>query len=63
MGSSGYRHGRLPALMDLMVKTMDQVPYDEVISDQFSLEQVNEAMAESEWSNRSTTVVRAVLTP
>ncbi len=63
MGSSGYRHGRLPALMDLMVKTMGQVPYDEVISDQFSLEQVNEAMAESEWSNRSTTVVRAVLTP
>jgi D-arabinose 1-dehydrogenase-like Zn-dependent alcohol dehydrogenase len=63
MGSSGYPHSLLPVLMDLMVSTQHAVPYDEVVSDHFALEQVNEAMAAAEWSNRSTTVTRAILTP
>jgi D-arabinose 1-dehydrogenase-like Zn-dependent alcohol dehydrogenase len=63
VGSSGYPHGLLPILMDLMVKTQHAVPYDQVISDQFTLEQVNEAMAAAEWSNRRTSVTRAVLKP
>jgi len=62
MGSSGYRHGLLPGLMDLMVKTKEAVPYDKVISDRFPLDQVNEAMAAAEWSSRSTEVTRAILT-
>ena len=49
--------------MDLMAKTKDDVPYDKVISDEFSLTQVNEALAEAEWASRSTKVVRAILRP
>jgi D-arabinose 1-dehydrogenase-like Zn-dependent alcohol dehydrogenase len=63
MGSSGYRHALLPGLMDLMVKTQDRIPYDRIVSDRFPLEQVNDAMGTAEWSGRTTTVTRAVLTP
>ncbi len=63
LGSSGYRHGILPALMDLMVRTQDEVPYDKVVSDEFELSEVNAAMAESEWASGSTRVVRAILRP
>jgi threonine dehydrogenase-like Zn-dependent dehydrogenase len=63
MGSSGYRHELLPVLMDMMVKTQDRVPYAKIVSDQFPLELVNEAMARAEWADKQTTVTRAVLTP
>ncbi len=63
IGSSGYRHTLLPGLMDLMVKTQDRIPYHKIVSDQFPLERVNDAMAAAEWSSRATTVTRAVLTP
>jgi threonine dehydrogenase-like Zn-dependent dehydrogenase len=63
VGSSGYRHTLLPGLLDLMVKTQARFPWDRIVSDQFPLEQVNEAMAAAEWSSRSTTVTRAVLVP
>ena len=63
MGSSGYRHTLLPGLLDLMVKTQDRIPYDRMVSDEFPLERVNEAMGVAEWSGRRTTVTRAVLTP
>jgi threonine dehydrogenase-like Zn-dependent dehydrogenase len=63
MGSSGYRHSLLPGLMDLMVKTQERIPYDRIVSDQFPLDQVNEAMGTAEWSGKRTAVTRAVLTP
>jgi threonine dehydrogenase-like Zn-dependent dehydrogenase len=63
MGSSGYRHTILPALLELMVKTQDQFPYDRLVSHRFPLDQVNEAMGAAEWSGRQTAVTRAVLTP
>lgn len=63
LGSSGYRPQLLPGLMDLMVRTQDQVPYHEVVSHRFALADVNTAMDASEWSGRSTNVTRAVLVP
>jgi threonine dehydrogenase-like Zn-dependent dehydrogenase len=63
IGSSGYRHALIPTLMDLMVKTQASVPYDQVVSNHYSLEDVNEAMEAAEWSGRSTAVTRAILTP
>jgi threonine dehydrogenase-like Zn-dependent dehydrogenase len=63
IGSSGYRHTLIPALIDLMVRTQAAVPYDEVVSDHYKLEDVNEAMEAADWSGRSTTVTRAILTP
>ncbi len=62
VGSSGYRHTLLPGLLDLMVRTQERFPYDQIVSDRFPLEQVNEAMGAAEWANRRTTVTRAVLT-
>ena len=46
-----------------MVKTQAFVPYDQVVSNQYKLDDVNRAMEEAEWSGRSTTVTRAILTP
>ena len=63
MGSSGYRHSLLPALLDLMVKTQDRIPYDGIVSDRFPLDRVNDAMGTAEWAGRRTAVTRAVLTP
>jgi threonine dehydrogenase-like Zn-dependent dehydrogenase len=63
LGSSGYRPQMLPGLMDLMLRTQDQVPYHEVVSHRFALSDVNTAMDASEWSGRSTNVTRATLVP
>jgi threonine dehydrogenase-like Zn-dependent dehydrogenase len=63
LGSSGYRHTLLPGLLDLMVKTQDRVPYDKIVSDQFPLDRVNEAMGIAEWAGKRTAPTRAVLTP
>jgi threonine dehydrogenase-like Zn-dependent dehydrogenase len=63
IGSSGYRHALIPTLMDLLVKTQASVPYDRVVSTRYRLEDVNEAMEAAEWSGRSTSVTRAILTP
>ena len=63
MGSSGYRHSLIPALLALMVKTQDRIPYDRIVSDRFPLAQVNDAMRTAEWGGRRTGVTRAVLTP
>ena len=63
VGSSGYRHALLPGLMALMVKTQAHIPYDRIVSDQFPLDRVNDAMGEAEWSKSRTSVTRAVLTP
>jgi threonine dehydrogenase-like Zn-dependent dehydrogenase len=63
MGSSGYRHSLIPAVLDLMVKTQDRIPYDRIVSDRFPLAQVNDAMGTAEWAGRRTGVTRAVLTP
>ena len=63
LGSSGYRHSLIPTLMDMMVKSQHAIPYDRVISNHYKLEDVNEAMEAAEWSGRSTSVTRAVLTP
>jgi threonine dehydrogenase-like Zn-dependent dehydrogenase len=63
IGSSGYRHSLIPTLMDVMVKTQASVPYDQVVSNHFKLEDVNRAMEAAEWAGRSTTVTRAILTP
>ena len=49
--------------MDMMVKTQAEVPYDQVISNRYPLEDVNAAMDAAEWQGRSTTVTRAILTP
>ena len=50
-------------LDDLMARTQDRVPYDRIVSDRFPLDRVNDAMGEAEWSDRRTTVTRAVLVP
>ncbi|MEZ3158922.1 zinc-binding dehydrogenase [Microbacterium sp. BWT-B31] len=63
LGSSGYRPQLLPGLMDLMLRTQDVVPYDEIVSHRFALADVNAAMDAAEWAGRSTTVTRAVLQP
>ena len=49
--------------MDLMVKTQHAIPYDQRVSNHYKLEDVNEAMEAAEWSGRSTSVTRAILTP
>ncbi len=44
LGSSGYRPQLLPGLMDLMLRTQDAVPYDQIVSHRFPLADVNIAI-------------------
>ena len=63
MGSVMYRPMLLPVMLEMLVKNQGKVPYEKIISNVFPLEEVNEAFAQAEWSERQTQVTRAALVP
>lgn len=63
MGSVMYRPKLLPVMMDMLVKNQGKVPYEEIASNTFPLEEINKAFEQAEWANRQTGVTRAMLVP
>ena len=63
MGSLMYRPQLLPLMMETLVKNQGKVPYERIVSNSYPLDQVNEAFAQAEWSERQTNVSRGMLVP
>ena len=47
IGSSMYRKGTIPKVLDFMTRTIDRYPFDKVISHKFKLEDAEEAVKQS----------------
>ena len=63
IGSSMYRPSLLPLMTEMLVKNQNKVPYHKIVSNQYPLDEVNEAFEEAEWNERETLVSRAMLVP
>jgi threonine dehydrogenase-like Zn-dependent dehydrogenase len=63
IGSAGARPDLIPRILDFLVTFHDRLPVRKVISHHFSLDEINRAFVESEWSGRATPVVRSAIVP
>lgn len=67
IGVATYDPWVVTAALDLLVRTRDRYPWDEVVSHRFPLNQINEAFAQAEWSGRGQgegyRITRAVIVP
>ena len=63
VGSAIYKPGVLPIVLSFLMRNQHRWPFDELVSHTFSLDDVNLAFDQSEWDNKDTPVVRAVLVP
>lgn len=49
-------------ILDFLVRANDRLPFDQLASHHFSLNDINDAFQRSEWNTGETPVIRAVLT-
>jgi threonine dehydrogenase-like Zn-dependent dehydrogenase len=63
VGSAGYPHELLPAILAFLLRTKDVVPWEKLVSHRFPLEQINEALEQADWARSDSGVTRAVLVP
>ncbi len=63
VGSSMYRPSILPTLLDFLQRNRGVYPLDKVVSHRFSLADINVAFEESEWTDRTTPVIRSAIVP
>jgi threonine dehydrogenase-like Zn-dependent dehydrogenase len=63
MGSAMYHPIVLAKILDFLVRTKNTRPFDRLASHQFALDDINDAFQQSEWENKDTPIVRAVITP
>ncbi len=63
VGSSMYRPALLPKILELLVRGVETLPFQNIISHKFALADVTEAFEHSEWSGKETDVIRSVLIP
>lgn len=63
VGSSGYPHTLLPAILDFLVRTQDTVPWGRMVSHRFPLADINDALTQADWAGKGGGVTRAVLVP
>ena len=66
VGVGTYDPRVIPRVLDLLARTKDTYPYDRATSHKFSLDQVNEALNQSEWVGRkedATHITRASIVP
>jgi threonine dehydrogenase-like Zn-dependent dehydrogenase len=63
IGSAMYKPGILKLILDFLVRTQDHRPFDRLISHRFRLDDINLAFDQSEWDQKDTPIVRAVLVP
>jgi threonine dehydrogenase-like Zn-dependent dehydrogenase len=62
VGSLMYRPHTLADVLDFLVRNQ-HLPFRELVSHRFPLEDLNQAFEDSEWAQKSTEVVRGVLVP
>lgn len=53
----------LPKALDFLVRNKDRFPLADVVSHKFSLEKIDEAFQQAEWSGKQTSTARVVITP
>lgn len=60
-----YNPWVIPEALDFLVRTRDKYPFDQVVSHQYPLAEINRAFQEAEWSGEgpATAVRRAVIVP
>ncbi|SVD31345.1 uncharacterized protein METZ01_LOCUS384199, partial [marine metagenome] len=65
IGIAHYNPYIIPVALDFLVRTQKRFPLTKIISHRFSLDEISEAFAKSEWSgkNSSTKLTRAILVP
>lgn len=63
IGSSGYPHTLLPKILDFLVRTKDDVPWERMVSHRFPLADINEALAQADWAGKGGAVTRAAIVP
>ena len=63
VGSSGYPHSLLPRILDFLVRTKDDVPWERMVSHRFPLTEINQALAQSDWAGKGGAVTRAAIVP
>jgi D-arabinose 1-dehydrogenase-like Zn-dependent alcohol dehydrogenase len=63
IGSAMYRPAYLAEIMDILVRVHKSVPLRKVISHKFPLAQINDAFQQSEWSGKTTDVIRGAIVP
>ena len=63
VGSLMYRPDLLPTLLSFLVRNLDKLPFDKIVSHKFPLAEINEAFPQAEWDQRQTTITRAMLVP
>ena len=63
IGSNMYRPAIIPRILNFLSRNHNRWPLGKVISHEFSLANINDAFAESEWQGRETPVIRSVIVP
>ena len=63
VGSAGYPPALLPDVLRFLVRVGDRFPFAEMVSHRFALEELDEALARSDWSRPGADVQRAVVVP
>lgn len=63
MGSAMYNPGVLPRILDFLVRVKGTRPFERLVSHHFPLDRIDDAFDQSEWDQRDTPIVRAVLVP
>ncbi len=63
VGSNMYRPWAIPKVLDFMVKNRDKIPFDNIVSHTFKLDDINEAFEKAEWLGREPEVTRACIVP
>jgi threonine dehydrogenase-like Zn-dependent dehydrogenase len=61
IGSIMYKPSLLPMMLETLVKKQGKLPYDQIVSHTFPLEQINEAFEQAEWLDRQTSITRSML--
>jgi threonine dehydrogenase-like Zn-dependent dehydrogenase len=63
VGSPGYPPALIPVILNFLARNLGTIPFDEIVSHRFALEQINAALADADWNQSQPTVTRAVLVP
>lgn len=63
VGSIAYRPSTLPTMLNFLVRNHRTMPLHKLISHKFALADISEAFEQSEWSGRSTPVIRSAIIP
>jgi D-arabinose 1-dehydrogenase-like Zn-dependent alcohol dehydrogenase len=63
VGSIAYRPSTIPTMINFLVRNQRTLPLHKLISHKFALADISDAFEQSEWSGRSTPVIRSSIVP